>query len=125
MIFFRLLRRNVSQLHVSFNRRRVPIGGIAVSAAAGGEKGHGLTRMNEKMAKFSWKDFFFAVAPDTRLVDRALPAAEQTPRRALYPVRVATEVEFVQRPYSHFDADAAAKFTGAAAIRSESMALVE
>src|SRR5918992_781585 len=51
--------------------------------------------------------------------------AVQAPRRALDPIGVAAQVKILQRLYFNLDADTAAKFSCAAAVRAQRVALVD
>ena len=77
------------------------------------------------MAEFSRQHFVLAIALDARLIDRAFGAAQQSPGRALDPVGVAAQEKILQRLHLHFDAVAAAKLAGAAAVGAKRVALVE
>src|SRR5262245_29528149 len=77
------------------------------------------------MAKFSWKDVFLVVAIDQGCIGRTLLAAQQTPGRALNPIRVPADEKVVQWFHYDFESNAAAEFPRAAAVGAQGMAFIE
>ncbi len=120
-----VLWRRITEFDVARHRRRFALTRRAIAATAGGEKGYRLSRINLHLAKLAGQLFVFAAALDARLVDHRRGAAEQSPWRALDAVGVAAQETILQRLEPHFDAVAAAKLAGAAAVGAKGVALVE
>src|SRR5262245_59629420 len=102
--------------YVALYRRNIALRRIAMVAAAGGQKRHRLSGPHQKMTELAWKDVFLVVAMDQGCIGRTLFAAQQTPGRALNPIRVPAHEKVMQWFHFDFESNAATKFPRAAAV---------